>query len=243
MSKTNQAIFEKAIAALAPTMRTAILNASVKLSGSTAKDTAFTGSGVIAYSSGGEVTIVSAKHNLYIFAEESDPPEWDDTLATNFQKSVSIKYDGPMKFNMDPARTAAITTVDPVTPDPQHPWEYNVMILTSDDADLVAFASSNCVYDLNDNQADLNYLLNENEYLKREGQTFIHTGYGSNRETAENAAKTMMPPVSVAGEQCRWRTPVPHVPAAREQDGHGVQSSLGRHQHLRPGDRRHPDYC
>ena len=193
MSKDNQATFQTAIGNLPTTMRSSILNASVKFTGQGPKGGNLTGSGVIVYAENGTTTIATAKHLLYVLAGEVDQPAWSNSLVTDFQQRVSIHYDGPMQFNMEPGRTATISAVTPITPNAQNPWEYDVMIVTSTDASLAGFASIYGVNGVDYSPTDQDYLYNANRYLKRQGQVFIQTGYGSARETAEDKAKTLMP--------------------------------------------------
>jgi hypothetical protein len=201
MSKDNQAAYLEKVGSLplGSTLNRGLLNSVVKLSGSTSEGSTFTGSAVIAYVEDGTVTLVSAKHNLYIYAEKEDPPEWDEELATTFRDNVTIVYDSPMRFNLDPGRKAAISAVKPIVQKDENPWAYDVMILESTDANLAVITSIFPITDLKRSPTDLGYLLDEKRYLKRDGQTFIQFGYGKNRETAQNRAKTLMPEAKVLG--------------------------------------------
>jgi hypothetical protein len=173
---------------------TTLQNTSVMLSGTTPKGKGFTGSGVILYSDTDTAYVVTAKHNLYVFNDQTDPPAtWDPTVVTKFQQAIKINYDGPMAFGKAPGRSASISQV--VTVDIPSPgtWTYDVMILKSADSDLMGFAKVNNLYPLD--QADLNVVLNQQTYLQRNNTQnyFIQTGFGFVRDTASNAAKTKLP--------------------------------------------------
>jgi hypothetical protein len=172
-------------------IKIAIQNTSVRLVDAGGR---FNGSGVIVYTDGSNnTTIVTAKHLLYTITGAGDTPTWDPKLETDFVQKVSIKYDSAMTFNKNPSQTAAIASIVSVTPDQAAPWAYDVMILTSTDAALATFATTNFVYARHMSGADLGFLTKQNRYLSKTNQTFVQTGFGANREDAEDKLKTKMP--------------------------------------------------
>jgi hypothetical protein len=178
-------------AALPATIKTAIQNTSIRLIDSAGR---FNGSGVIVYTDDQDnTTIATAKHLLYSLAGAAQPPAWNTKLETDFKAGVTIKYDTAMAFNKNPGQSATIDTVTSVTPDAQAPWDYDVMILTSTDANLAVFARTNFVYAKNNSGADRGFLTKPERYLNKTNQTFVQTGFGANREDAEDKLKTKMP--------------------------------------------------
>jgi hypothetical protein len=201
--------------------QTLIVNSSIKLTGSGGS---FTGSGVILYESGGTTTIATAKHLLYSFAGKDEPPTGNLELVTapfqdtSAQKGVRILYgdyqvlekdgkqakdkDGklirkPLAFNQIPASVAPITKIIPIDGPKSELWEYDVMILESNDEDLAAFAKKNAVYTDNDSWwAVTKHLTTEAQYLATKGTTFVRTGFGVTslkavRRTKDKRGKTI----------------------------------------------------
>jgi Trypsin len=191
MTATVQKASADKFATLPGPIKTAIQNTSVRLVDSGGR---FNGSGMIVYTDGSNnTTIVTAKHLLYSLIGANDTPAWSTQLETDFQQKVSIKYDTAMTFNKNPTQTAAIASITSVTPDAQQPWEYDVMILTSTDPTLATFATTSYVYARSKNGVDYGFLTKAARYLSKTDQTFVQTGFGANREEAEDKLKTKMP--------------------------------------------------
>lgn len=184
-------------------VRGILQRSSVKLYGITSGAT-FTGSGVLLYSTEGEALVVTAKHNLYIFAGKSDPPSWSNDTVNSFQQSIKIYYDAAMDFGRSPASSAPITSIVPVNVDPEdNPWLYDVMILKSTDSALNTFASKNGCFTQTSLEDHGKFMSNHVNYLKRGTQSdsryFIQTGFGKVRDTGEDSKKTVLP-VGKAGK-------------------------------------------
>jgi hypothetical protein len=164
-------------------------NASVMLSGTGATGP-FIASGVILYvdlqkqnPKQLEVYIVTAKHSLWVRQGLKDPPSDDPSkLASAFQKAMMICYDDNMAFGSTPKQQAAISEIVLVDADAAKGWEYDVMILKSVDPKLLLFAQTNCVYTPPLTPEVKKWLWTRKNYLQRERNSFIQTGFGAIRD-------------------------------------------------------------
>lgn len=214
MTQQVQAASDQKFNGLPQALRQQLLNSAVKL-----RDTQnrFLGSGVILSHdpTTGETKILTAKHLLYVLAGKTDPPTWDPALLTAFQQQVSIYYDTNMTFNRDPAQNATISSVTELNQGTPDDWTYDLMILTSVDANLAQFAMTNFAYTKPEGR-DFNYVLNATMYLDKTNQIFMQIGYGMATETAENVQKTKMP-LGAAGtnqsKRLQYRFPQPTAKA------------------------------
>ena len=217
MSKENEPGCHTAVNRLTPAIRTRMLNSSVKLTGQVPGGRA-DGSGVILYCLDGITTIVTAKHLLFFLKDYVERPEWDDELVEMYRTRITIRYDDAMIFNKDPERAASISAVEPVFQTSTKSWDYDVMIIQSEDADLAAFAANNSVYGPNYSQQDKNYLITPNAYLNRNGQTFLQTGYGDVREQVKLQKTWSLPtkdPGDNVGRRLQYRTTLPDAAATK----------------------------
>lgn len=222
MTEANEALFKSAVSNLPAPIQTGLQNASVRLSGKTSGGQTFTGSAVILYSDGTDVVLATAKHNLYVFAGQFDPPAWSDDLVNSFRANVNVVYDNSMSFGTMPTRTAALSGAFPVDAGGQPRsnynqarWLYDVMILKSNDQNLMQFAANNHVVDNPIDGADRGFVQKPGDYLRRGNQTvFIQTGYGNVRDTVGDVKKITLPqPVNKAGSakdgSLQYRTTLP----------------------------------
>jgi hypothetical protein len=202
MSAPVQAAIQSQFSQLQPSICTTLQNTSVMLTGTTPGGFGFTGSGVILYTDGDYTYVVTAKHNLYVFNNQSNPPTtWDPSLLTTFQGKITINYDDEMAFGKPPGKTASIDAVQTVDI-PSQSWLYDVMILKSENPDLMTFAQSNNVYPVP--AANQGVVTNANQYLQKGNQSyFIQTGYGKVSDTASNSQKTL--PIDTLGSN-RYQT-------------------------------------
>lgn len=185
MSETVEKASKDKFATIQDAVRTLLQNTSVKLAGQ-ATQGPFIGSGVILYADETNTWILTAKHNLYIFNGDKDPPAWDDKLMTAFQSKVQIYYDAAMDFNKEPVQSAAITSIIPVNQTNDKSWAYDVLILKSTDANLLTFAGLNAAYNTADHTV-ANVVNNPATYLDTsKGQLFVQLGYGEIAETVNN---------------------------------------------------------
>lgn len=193
ISAANEQQYATDFAKIPQAIRETILRATVKLVGSAGGT--FTGSGVIIYADGETTTIVSAKHNLWVLADKSDPPEWDDAYVRGFKANVSIKYGPTLAYDGAPDQTAAIAGITPVVQDGGEPsWLYDVMLITSTDVQLAAHAAKYHIGPTGQ-MANLTFLTTPKQYLKRApNQTyFVRTGFGKVRENPDNKPSVTMP--------------------------------------------------
>jgi hypothetical protein len=213
MSDQVEATTKETFASIqSPSVQATLQNTSVKLSG-TAAGGAFTGSGAVLYSRDNTVYVVTAKHNLYVFAGEKDPPAWDQVLVSDFQQKVSILYDDKMQFGGVPKQTASISGITTVDLSSPQSWLYDVMILESTDAAFSTFAQANYAVQ-NITGSNSTFVMNESSYLGKGGTTsqvyFIQTGYGRNDELLGNGKKlpTGKPGDNISGT-LQYRFPQP----------------------------------
>jgi len=179
-------------------------NVSVMLKGG-----GFTASGVILYATGGEAWVVTAKHNLWVRADEKAPPDWEDSLKDDFITNVKIYYDDPMTFGDSPGTSADLTDIEIVNSGSSFSWDYDVIILKSTDATMVAFATTNQLYDPTTfTFGERSYLYTASKYLNKTQRTsthnfikFIQTGYGKTTDTLGTIKKTRIPVETAGGNR------------------------------------------
>ena len=194
-----------------------MLNTTIKLTGNNGKDD-FLASGVILYQNEYETLIVTAKHNLSIFAGlPAHPHESPDGVKDLFLK-VSIGYGEGMKFNGAVTNSAPITSIESIQPEGSGPWDYDVILLKSSDANLMKFAEANFIYA--PYQADLGFLTKPALFLKKgEKQAppwFFQTGYGFVTENAGPGNNTTLPTATRGGNKkgfLQYRVAQPLAPA------------------------------
>lgn len=163
-----------------------ILNSTVKLFGSNkAKNSVFTGSGVIVDVSNSAVTILTALHNLQIWAALTTPPANWGTYPSDFAAAMSIGYgSGDLTFNAAPtgiAKLKSATVPALTTCGTRQNCSYDLMVLTSTDSTFRNYAKASVF----NNQQDtlkpdaqkivdsFNQLLNAAEYH------YVQLGYGN----------------------------------------------------------------
>ena len=194
MSPTVEASAKKSFGQLisqAPEIAQRLLNISVMLRGHPPAGILFVASGVILYVTESkekepktEVSVVTAKHNLYVFSGVVDPPSKDPAdIVSAFQKTMMIWYDEAMEFGKAPAKSATINAIELVIPENTKPWEYDVMILKSTDEDFITFAEQNNLYTPPLDGLSKKVLVNPTNYLNRDKNNyFIQTGYGKSTD-------------------------------------------------------------
>jgi len=196
MSKNTQTAINQTFATIPAGIQTNLQNVSVKLFGKSPKNSDFTGSGVILYAYQGTTYILTAKHNVYVFNERTDPPLWDNALLTRFQQNVRVYYDTAMVFRKTPEQSAPITAIAPM-PTGSSSWSYDAMILESNDGNLAVFAANNRVPLIL--QKNLDFVYKQNQYLKtpdpkkNERIVFILTGFGKTSEKVKNQPNKTLP--------------------------------------------------
>jgi hypothetical protein len=224
ISQTNETSSINAVTgnAVQQAVRTKMLDSSVKLTGTpTSGGGTFTGSAVILYEDGGTVTLVTAKHSLFIFDGKKDPPTWSDQLVADFQANVTINYGAGLADNSATASTAPapLARVTPVNQGAQSTWTYDVMILESTDAGLVTHAQTRSLYPSPPTYTPQvgNVLANATQYLSKSGgNLFVQTGYGNATDKAENTAETPMstaPKGTNTGGNLQYKTSIPKAEA------------------------------
>ena len=192
VSKTNEEIFKKIIdEKVDKNIWEKIQKVSVKL---TVGIDEFTGSGaILGVEEGKGVVIVTAKHNLY-FAYNNKFPDvfkWSpdisdksirDKLSNYFKENVIIHFTGSEGISQK-AGIKYIFLVNPIGVK-GYAWNYDVMILISEDPKLVKHAEEYKIYNdfgtiYNRLKDEKDILLKEDKYLERKiGNYFIQTGYG-----------------------------------------------------------------
>jgi len=199
MSPTVEANATKSFSQLtfdAPEIAQRLLNISVMLSGKSPAGPLFVASGVILYVNESkekepktEVSVVTAKHNLYVFSGVLDPPSKAPAdIVSAFQKTMMIWYDDAMEFRKAPAKSATINAIELVIPKNTKPWEYDVMILKSSDENFITFAKQNNVYTPPLDGLPKKLLLDPIKYLSRDKNNyFIQTGYGKSTDKVGKA--------------------------------------------------------
>src|ERR1044071_1829384 len=171
------------------TVHATIQNSSVKLH--TAR---FIGSAVILMATDRFAYILTARHNLYMQAGHDDAPDWDvhgATLATSFRTNVTIRYSSAFQLAVggEPTNEAAIGAVKPITVTGAFtPWSYDVLLLRSTDAGLLAYARRNAVYSAFPTAAYVKTpsdFLDVSPGLAGRPTVFVQTGFGQIREAAK----------------------------------------------------------
>lgn len=132
-------------------IRKRVLNSTVRLSG-TGKDgvSGFDGSGVIFDVDSSFAYVLTAAHNVSVWATPEDPATDWDTFATAFGAAIKIGYGGnaDMKFNKGPAvySNKAKNTVGPPPLQTECGREvnclYDVLVIQSSDAGLRTYAQN-----------------------------------------------------------------------------------------------------
>lgn len=205
MSKAKQLGFDTTLKKLSA-VSSLLLNSSVRLRGNTPKDADFYGSGAMLFASPSDksTVVVTAKHNLEIYMEAGPRPDIEKAAAS-FQTNVKIYYEAEMKFNSEPSQVANITDINLVKADSSGDWDYDVVILKSDDPTLFGISSKNPIYPIGDKvkkPAYFDVVANQKKYLSK-GSTddphyFIQTGFGNIRDTVQG--KNLPPDDEKAGD-------------------------------------------
>jgi hypothetical protein len=178
LSSTEETKSKAELLKIPEALRAIMQNMTVKLQGTSTRSFTFRGSGAILGTDGTNTWVVTAKHNLYVNAGHTSPPAWSDTLVTGFTSGIKIYFDTAMAFGKSPTQSADITSITPITIASDKPWEYDVMIVKSDNADLLRFAAANALGKPTSSEL-ASYLQNSHQYLKREEQIFLQCGYGA----------------------------------------------------------------
>lgn len=203
---------------LSPSM----LNVSVRLKGTTPKGSDFKGSGAMLFASpGGYTVLVSAKHNLEVYMQAGPRPDINAAVES-FKKNVKIYYENAMAFDTDPSQEADISDLLPVKADSAGDWDYDVMILKSEDQGLLKAATASPIYPFADKKkgpAYLTVVTNQKKYLskgtKDNRYAFVQTGFGKVTDVVEG---TTLPKDGVGNNReggLQYRFTYPLVEEAR----------------------------
>lgn len=168
-----------------PNVKTRILNSSVSLKGKNSKQSDFDGSAAMLCFTENTTFLVSAKHNLEVYAESGNRPAMKG-IPESFTANVKIYYAANMQFNTQPTQVAAIAETIPVTIGSEGAWDYDVMILKSTDPGLLQVCQANQIYPLTNNKQKEAYdqiVTVDRLYLSKTTTQntpayFIQTGFG-----------------------------------------------------------------
>lgn len=205
------------IKGLSPAVQKLILDASILLS---TKDARFIASAVAFSADGTTAYILSAKHNLWVFAgAQCRPGAPPSTLTQGFQDNVAMFW-GAAAIGQKPRNMAPITTITfPVGNDS---WDDDAMLLTSTDAALVAHILGNG-YVKNRTDAEINIeqlVCTEGgrgaQALDQEKRWLVQVGFGHGQDGDISSTKGW--PDYSGQLQCRIVTPVATQPAATVYD-------------------------
>ena len=162
-----------------------ILNSAVKLYGSNkAKNSAFNGSGVIVNVDNASVTILTALHNLEMWAGLSAPPTNWGTYPNDFAGAMKIGYgNADLTFNAAPtgmAKVSAATIPALNVCDVRPNCMYDLMVLTSTDGPFRAYAKASVFNNTpNTIKQDAAQIVNSFENLLNIADYhYIQLGYG-----------------------------------------------------------------
>ncbi len=171
-------------------IKSQILKSSVFL-----KKGEFTGSGVIFYADDTAAYILTAKHLLYLAAgQKSRPADTTPADLCDQFSSVTLSYD-PSDWGERPANSAPVASVNLDGCDDQN-WEYDVMVLTVDDATFLTYAQENQLV-TSSNKNDYSQQLKAGSgnaasipALKVAQYDFIQVGYGGGDKDIRVATAT-----------------------------------------------------
>ena len=177
-------------------VRKRILNSTVKLMG-TGKDrvSSFIASGVIFTMGAGNVTILTAAHNLMAWAKLPAPPASWDADASGFRAAVSIWFgngaaqERDLSFDVSPTGRAAIESVTvPAVAAPcdrRRDCLYDLMVITSAEGRLLNYARKFVFNDQKDSdiasatKQEANLIIKRAAgLLNRNRYDFVQLGYG-----------------------------------------------------------------
>jgi hypothetical protein len=181
-----------------------LLNSAVKLYGSGKNGGGFSGSGVIFNLDQNKVTILTAAHNVQIWATPDDPADDWDTYASGFAEAMTIGYgkDKDMTFNAAPTGNAPKNKNSASAPPTQEDCTdqekclYDLLVITSTDNGLRTYAR-NFVFggkSFNDIatqvQQEAKMIINSAEVLLDATlYYYIQLGYGLITDTREKQKK------------------------------------------------------
>lgn len=174
IKQQDQQIFNNFPAAI----RDKIEKSSVKLQSLNGQ---FVGSGVIFFAPANQniAVVLTAKHNLWVYAGKDGPPAWNSqehkTMETNFLANIQILYN-----NLQSAArlTGSIGYAG------QKNWEYDLMLLQCSDANFLTFARQNCIIS---NSGDRDKAL---DFFYRgtvwdvNSNVYMQTGFGKQSDTS-----------------------------------------------------------
>jgi hypothetical protein len=161
-------------------VQTKIQHSSVKL---LSNDQQFTGSGVILSCGPTSAVVVTAKHNLWKKAVLDEGPDWNSdqrqALATNFCGQVKIHYNNLQQ-------SAPIVAINFLGGDDG--WSYDVMLLSSNDANFTAYARNAAIL-VNPaaKQDAIDFFSNYRNAFNNQQNTYIQTGYGQVRPNDQSS--------------------------------------------------------
>lgn len=196
ISAAKQTTFDEVLnKKLIANVKSRILNSSVRLKGNN-KTSDFDGSAALLCYKGNTTFLVSAKHNVEVYADAGNRPPLNQTLLDSFRQNIKIYYQATMQFNTAPTQAAPISEVIPVRIDTEGVWDYDVMILKSTDPGLLQVCKANQIYPLTDTKqkqaydqvATVERLYLSKTPVKDSTAYFIQTGFGRVRDTVEGTS-------------------------------------------------------